>query len=344
MTTKYDFLDGLRGIAILLVVVVHLPYIWWIWPSWIWIGVIGVPLFFMLSAYTLALSQHKKWYEAWWLKQFFMRRFFRIYPLYILMMCVVFGLWYMGVITHRSNFDTGLYTWTNLVAHLTFVGWFSSSYINSFRVGEWSLFNEVFFYTLFPVLFVRLRHSLPRTIYALIGAVGIYGIRNIIAGRMGLDPNYIYQFPLYHAADFILGFVLFHIHTKYSNQTLSPSRSWIMTGIVFGSMGLVVWAYIYGVYINHLIWLGLLVGLTVITMLRCPCTSWISCRPLVYIGQISYSIYLLNLLILCGIGRYNPFPSMPYLHAVLAMILLILCASTSYIYEKRGISLGRQIS
>ncbi len=82
-------LDGLRGIAILLVIVFHFGYFGAGW--------IGVQIFFVLSGYliTSILSAEKEQPVEFYLKRFYWRRSLRIFPLYfgyLLLLALVYAM------------------------------------------------------------------------------------------------------------------------------------------------------------------------------------------------------------------------------------------------------------
>ena len=88
-------LDGLRGIAILLVLVHHF------WPtSGVWeqyghlphLGWIGVDLFFVISGFLIGGILLDTKHEPHYFKNFYIRRALRIFPLYYLFLIVVFTL------------------------------------------------------------------------------------------------------------------------------------------------------------------------------------------------------------------------------------------------------------
>lgn len=343
-TKKYDFLDGLRWLAIVLVLLSHIHYtgfeIWDFFHIWL----IGVPLFFMISAYTLALSQDKKGIEKWRMKQFFLRRFFRIYPLYIVVITAIFVLWYTGIIAKRSNFNEWLFSRSNLLTHITFTNGFSSAFMNSFRLGEWSLFNEVWFYVLFIVVFPVVRSSFRNSLFFVWWAGIVYVARNLAASRAWLDATYIYHFPLYHLIDFSLGFLLFHIHKNYFQKHTLTTIQWTMFSVVVLMLFLgLLWAYSQWVYVNHLLRILSLFLISSGALFYLPWTKFLSSKILVYLGKISYSIYLLNLPILCMIGYYNLFSGYPIYNTLLALAMLIIISSLTYKYEEYGIALGRRI-
>jgi peptidoglycan/LPS O-acetylase OafA/YrhL len=84
-----------------------------------------VPLFFIVSAYTLALSYNSRIQkENYPTKKFFMRRFFRIYPLFFTMSIFLFLLYNSPIVIFAENttIDTSI---GNLIKHLTFTYGFS---------------------------------------------------------------------------------------------------------------------------------------------------------------------------------------------------------------------------
>ncbi len=85
---KYEYIDSLRGIAILLVILTHVRQHLRFFPELInqitLDGHLGVQLFFIVSAFTLTMSYYSRINEQNKTKNFFIRRFFIIVPLYYL--------------------------------------------------------------------------------------------------------------------------------------------------------------------------------------------------------------------------------------------------------------------
>jgi len=87
---KFAYIDSLRGIAIMLVLLVHtgqqinLSHFNGKFISFIENGQLGVQLFYLASAFALMLSCHSREGEADFTKKFYIRRFFGITPMYYL--------------------------------------------------------------------------------------------------------------------------------------------------------------------------------------------------------------------------------------------------------------------
>jgi peptidoglycan/LPS O-acetylase OafA/YrhL len=89
-----NYIDSLRGIAILMVVLVHTTLNVRVTNQSLnaigLYGQMGVQLFFIASAFTLCLSLERTIYTENWLGFFYLKRFFRIAPLYYLGIIVYF--------------------------------------------------------------------------------------------------------------------------------------------------------------------------------------------------------------------------------------------------------------
>ncbi|HTV40269.1 MAG TPA: acyltransferase [Candidatus Sulfotelmatobacter sp.] len=158
-----DFLDQVRGIAILSVFLVHafgqsfgvavLP-----WNGWhagfgapklfllllpLSYGFAGVSIFFVVSGFCIHLSfhQHPDW------RAFFIRRFFRIYPPYLfaLLLFAIFLPWTrVGHTFAHQVFQIGL--------HAMLLHNFSSATLGSINPNFWSIAVEVQLYLMYPLL------------------------------------------------------------------------------------------------------------------------------------------------------------------------------------------------
>jgi peptidoglycan/LPS O-acetylase OafA/YrhL len=162
---KFEWVNALRGLAIAGVVLCHTYYlavagsgeILVPWPTLhpllqtiAGMGARGVQLFFVASAFTLFLSLnsgHKQ--ERNPLLNFFLRRFFRIAPLYYLAL-LFYSVW------HQVISGTGP-TFGAVVSNLFFVHGVRPEWINSAVPGGWSITAEMIFYLMVPWLAKRIK-------------------------------------------------------------------------------------------------------------------------------------------------------------------------------------------
>jgi peptidoglycan/LPS O-acetylase OafA/YrhL len=147
-TDKYiPYIDGCRGIAIAIVVLSHAGLGNFI-P-----GKFGVTLFFFISGYLitklLLLELAKKGEIG--LKNFYIRRFFRLYPALLGMIIVSMGAAFiMQCFVPVKDILAALFYFTNY-----YIGWFRDPGTDCKRILDiiWSLSVEEHFYFFFPFLF-----------------------------------------------------------------------------------------------------------------------------------------------------------------------------------------------
>lgn len=95
---KLSYLNSTRGIAILMVILVHVSTLYngqvvgSFLKIFFYYGQMGVQLFFVASAYTLCLSFDNRKVEKNNLINFYIRRYFRIFPIYYLGIVIYFIL------------------------------------------------------------------------------------------------------------------------------------------------------------------------------------------------------------------------------------------------------------
>lgn len=153
---KLSQIDSLRGVAILMVIVTH------VCPRTIDVhsfiaslcvyGRMGVQLFFVMSALTLCLSMKARSNEGNALTKFYVRRFFRIAPVYY------FGIALYTTISVYQN-SLGNVDFSDIFFHLTLTHAFSMDSFLSVVPGGWSIGVECAFYLVFPLLYKYLVDS-----------------------------------------------------------------------------------------------------------------------------------------------------------------------------------------
>ncbi len=157
-------IDGLRGIAILLVVWFHDWQISWQAATIPFVnvslqpiaetGFLGVALFFFISGFVLLLPYAQAHFAGtapptW--RQFFMRRFLKIVPSYVLAIAALIAIGF-------QTYPNAAIAVKDVGFHLLFIhDWFASTN-ESIDGVMWSLGVEIQFYLLFPLIvavFVR---------------------------------------------------------------------------------------------------------------------------------------------------------------------------------------------
>lgn len=153
MGRRFEFIDALRGYAILAVIAVHSAQLYpHLSPSvraFLDQGARGVQLFFLVSALTLMQSWHGRRDEGKARTlNFFIRRFFRIAPMFYV--GIAFFFWMDGL-EPRYFAPAGIDPWHVAMTALFLHGWHPET-ITSVVPGGWSIAVEMTFYLVFPVL------------------------------------------------------------------------------------------------------------------------------------------------------------------------------------------------
>jgi peptidoglycan/LPS O-acetylase OafA/YrhL len=174
--------DGLRGLAILLVVLFHYWQItWWVIPVPFtggtinfemiqYAGALGVELFFFLSAFCLAYPHAKVMLGKGSLPSiahYTYRRAIKILPSYWLAMLLLLVL-----LPEMYPTSSQRGYWTDILMHLGFVHNLFPDTHGSINGVFWSLGVEVQFYVIFPLLAWGFRRK-PWLVFALMCAVAL---------------------------------------------------------------------------------------------------------------------------------------------------------------------------
>ena len=337
----FKALDGLRGIAVLIVLLCHSSNIDMHFAPFLdfnSIGVIGVYLFFVLSAYLLdrqiALAiKNKKANLKYWIN-YFLRRFFRIYPLFFASL-----LFNFVIFQYDKTYALPIYSWEEIGRHLTlqagigvywsipveFVYYFISPFILLFinYFLKWNI-SIVVLTLLFGILFADIINSiynlekistirflplfLSGTIISLIeifsGAFNNLTKRQSkILGAFGLAAALIVIFTFRSILEFVFTDI------KY---TFVLPRNYALYGVLWGTL-LLSAKYSKGIIYKIL-----------------------SFKPLRFIGVISFSVYLFHWPVMKFAAYSGMFPKAIQIYAY--VIISVILSSITYLLIEKPMS------
>ncbi|HEY3826956.1 MAG TPA: acyltransferase [Bryobacteraceae bacterium] len=231
-------LDGVRGIAILFVLIAHFgaPLApWGPLRELLGAGRYGVDLFFVLSGYLITGILLETRGQANYFKRFYLRRVFRIFPIYYLYLGLYFAvvgrtrispLWYMAYVSN----------------------WRDARLQPSLLLHFWSLAIEEQFYLVWPLIVLLVPR--PALKYASMAMAAASPIAIWIAAPYGLPVSVINRGTVFHLTPIALGCLLAALKAKPPNWKPFRMR-W-----------LVDWGrYSYGAYVWHPIALAAVVRL-----------------------------------------------------------------------------------
>lgn len=351
-SARLEGISALRGIAAMYVFLYHLPLL--ATPPVVFTGPLnyvimnggsGVSLFFIISAYTLALSMDRRSAEPRPVFRFYIRRLFRIAPLF---WCVLVGE------SLYLNAHGGAPRAGEIAANSLFLFNFVPGWSYGIVPASWTIGVEMFFYALFP-LFFRWGQSLASAVgllllsFVLAWAVDAPWIHSLFSSEAGavafITTSLPHQLPF-----FMIGLVCYRLARCCQSQTtisnLKPLGMLFLCASAFGFMSLYEGKLVGFIEPSH--WWGLGYGSLALGCLFLP-LAWIVNRATRFLGEISYSFYLLHPLVLREVK--DAFPSIHALHlspfldlaacAAVALAVLVPIAWLSYTFiESPGIRFG----
>ena len=298
-------LDGIRGFAVLAVIAFHTG------QSWARGGFLGVDVFFVLSGYLITTLLLVEWHRTGsiGLGGFWSRRARRLLPALLLVLVGVGGYAYFfaRVADVRSIRHDALAT-LGYVANWRFI-FAKAGYFDSFAVPSplrhmWSLAVEEQFYLVWPVtaLVLLRRFRSPR---ALLVVAVLGGAASMVAMSLlfhpGRDPSRAYYGTDARAHTILIGVAVAVLLLGRAHEA-SPSRSrpLALAGVI-GALFL-VWACVTVDGQRAFLYRGgsalvalataAVIASVVTTAFPHPLARVLSLRPLAFVGQISYGLYL----------------------------------------------------
>ena len=222
-TPRLGVLDGLRGIAILLVLWYHVWEISW-WSPWPWLqflpatGFVGVHLFFFLSGFVISYpfvrAALKGTGEPSW-RHFAWRRFIKIVPSYVLSIGVAYAIGYAALQPNASLVP-------DLVTHLLFIHtWFPLRY-GTIDGVLWTLAVEVEFYCIFPLIWWCFKRKPWLTAGAMVVLAWYWRIALSTCCFTTVFPQYEENLPGYLDI-FAFGMIAAYLFVRYGDR-LRASR------------------------------------------------------------------------------------------------------------------------
>lgn len=278
---KYEpALDGLRAVAILMVVVGHM---FQLASGWI-----GVHLFFVLSGYliTRLLSAEIDRTGTIDFRRFYWHRFLRLMPPLWAMLLAFLPFILLG---HHPRAQ--LQSWSMAATYLMNFNAAFEWMSNEAFVHTWTLATEEQFYLLWPaaLLFVALHRPRLALAILLIGAI----CWRVYLCLHGASVNRIYYGPDTNSDSLITGCLLGF--TRVSETWVKRvSVSWTIW-IPAISLALLAVTYYESRLVATAIVGDLVAILGALLIIAAPTWRVLSTRPMVFVGKISYSLYLWHL-------------------------------------------------
>ena len=344
----YPALDGLRGVAILLVVFLHN----FRFMNYFFFGWLGVDLFFVLSGFLITEILLKTLGQPHFLRNFYARRILRIFPLYYLTLIITFFIlpfFIPSYINMTYYTDNQFWFWTYLQNWL-FV--FNEPFGTQMLLHTWSLAVEEQFYLLWPVtiLFIRkpkIRLIVVMVILLMVGfsrfAIWEFGSKDLAYASLytftridGLCIGSIVALLIHINPDFLKKYtiviVLLMAVINFGFYFINDQHSFTLPYLAF--VGYTTFAVLFGILVYEAV-----AG-------KSKIISFIfDTRILKFFGKISYGLYVFHWPVYILLFPYfrklflnKAMISLPYAEigsAIIATIVAIILSVISFYYFER---------
>lgn len=365
---RLEELDSLRGLAALSVVFHHflivlpvvfedksaLPFLKYTPIHLFWSGGEAVTFFFVLSGFVLSLpflAGRNVHYPS-----FLAKRICRIYIPYLIAIGV--GL---GVLSVAGNQEVvGLSAWVNRIwqypidrqmiqSHLVLIGRINNDAIDPVI---WSLVHEMRISLVFPLLMlpvIRLNWKINLLIVGGLACAGLF-IQHLIAGY----PQYWNDcgLSLQYSSLFLVGALLAKNKKKISHTLRIATRPFRILACAI-ALGLYTypWWFVHKSKMLHMPIINDFVvcaGVSIIISLALTpgvLSRVLNSRPVVFLGKMSYSLYLYHCLVLLAcLHLLYPTFSLSAVWAISFTLTIVVSICGYYVVEVPSIAMGRYLA
>ncbi|PIN86211.1 hypothetical protein COV19_05375 [Candidatus Woesearchaeota archaeon CG10_big_fil_rev_8_21_14_0_10_44_13] len=371
-------LDGLRFITAFFVIILHIEQIKYLFsypnrwnnPFIFNAGDLAVTMFFVLSGFiiTFLLLNEKRFFGRISMKNFYMRRILRIWPLYFFVVSI--GLFILPKISFLympglSESMSGNFIYKSILFMLMLpnavlaLGW-----ATPFISQAWSIGVEEQFYLVWPWIL----RSVKRYLWAMVGIIIVMvGLSNFISflswhggtvfgfSKVSLDVlaflrNYLWIFRISCMAIGGIGaYILFCRKDKILNVIFRRDVQLLTLILLF----ILVYNGVYISYVHHEFYSLFFCIIILNVAANEKSILKLSKEPLIFLGKISYGIYMYHLIaIILSINmmRYMNIADftkvMPNIELyVMSILLTVGISSLSYfLFEKRFLDMKRRFT
>ena len=296
-------------------------------------GFLGVSFFFILSGFILNLTYKTKLLEkSITLKEFFVARFARIYPMHIISMLI-------AIPASLSVF--GKVIPYHLFLLQSFVP--RKEVYFSLNAPSWSISDEMFFYALFPLLIFIIHKANPVT---KISILILMTVTILILNFTLLEKNqhyWLYVSPLIRIFDFILGMLLFEFCLCVKKNIYRLKPNFFILDIL--SICTFVLFFVLHDHIPISFRYSIYYWIPMVLIIFSASQQYISKnekgffhyllsnRVLVYLGEISFCFYMLHILVMIygqGLFKYLNIEISPVITALIFFVFSIIASAMAY--------------
>jgi peptidoglycan/LPS O-acetylase OafA/YrhL len=337
--SHYPALDGLRGVAILLVVLYHnFDFIRQSFFGWL-----GVDLFFVLSGFLITSILLQELDQPKFLQNFYMRRVLRIFPLYYLCLIIFLILFpLLGWFEKELSF---------FIEHQWWLWTYLQNWLYSFHLTDdarmlthlWSLAVEEQFYLIWPFVILLVKKPVRLFWIMFFVLLLVMTARSVIWFQHISDLNYTTLYTFTRIDGICIGSMI-ALLMKFRPQLIGKNIGLI--ALVLAALNFTFYflnqadrnGYPFFAFVGYTTFcamFGLLVY-EVVTNGQSFASRVLSIQPLRFFGKISYGFYIFHWPIYLMSRQYlYEETGSRLLTALLATVAALLVSVLSYYYFER---------
>lgn len=342
-------IDGLRGIAILGVVLYHL------FPQTVKGGFIGVVIFFVLSGYLITDSSEKSWaQDNFAVGAFYKRRLTRLYPKLVVVLAITVAFMTLfdpkllgGMRSELASVVLGYNNWWQIAKNSSYFERLNNS---SPFTHLWYLAIELQFYLVWPLVYKAVRSVNSKVLnYIAVLTVGVLALASW--GWMCYsydplkDPTRVYYGTDTRIFSVLLGVWLRLMQSLTGHRILSRLGVNLSRFVVFistaGLLGM-MWIVDAQNPLTYYLYLFLasLLFLIILWGAACPQLAVGRCfqiPPLVWLGKLSYEIYLVHYPVMLFYSRYIS-EDKTWQHILIQTAFILTISGVIHIFFKNSVN------
>jgi len=331
---RYHTLDSLRGVAALQVVIAHslvaVPLLSWLVfesdsehsngiifmlnhsPfSILWADSAAVKVFFVLSGFVLSLPYFQSEREAPYYPHYFIKRIIRLYvPCLAILILSVF----LRELLYNPNNISGFGAWVKMMWNIKMTPgmWMDlftlRGHLDYFDRALWTLAPEIKLSLILPLaIYIHRKMNVAGSILLVLVYIGVWHALNKVDAR-----NYWSDFPtLYYFTFFLIGSIICKYREAVINWVNNLNNIWyfllIFATIVIYTFTHSMWWLPAKIYqplrarIDY-VYAFSAIGLLLIVLSE-RAKSFFSSKILIFLGKISFSIYLIHIVVIAAMAN-----------------------------------------
>ena len=302
-------------------------------------GAVGMTMFFVLSGFVLSHAYDSVTFD---IRKYALNRIARIYPIYLLAAILALPWLWRDIFVEAQKQNllyTSIETLIILFTGITLTqSWIPQTFALWNNGASWSISNEAFFYSIFPILkgiFSKLsRGYLIGSFVALCLFSSLIPASDIVFSNKIHSFSLFYALPLYRLPEFICGIITYHLCKR---AVISNMTRMLLLVVIFAGIAHVT---VFGMFfsnnftLNNYIFIpAVSAAIVILYDAELRGVAYMGGAVFVWLGRISYCFYSFQFHVLEGLKWVlkpgnNPTGEIRY--ALIATLLLLILAAIAH--------------